>query len=210
MIRGLYKLLILSLMLGVVPGASLRAESAPSNEYKIKAALIYNFLKFTEWPEKKEWPEKPVKPEDVDLNRDSGQSRELVLGLYGSDDIYKTCLSLRGKTVKNRKIRIKRLQEKDFKDKDLKALKEIDVLYLSNTWYLKKKVDLKKLLETLKHKSILTIGETKGFLEIGGIINFLKESNHIRFEINLDAAKNAKLHIKTSVLKLAKRVLQRK
>lgn len=204
MTRGLYKLLILSLMLGVAPEASLRAEPAPSNEYKIKAALIYNFLKFTDWPEK------PVNPEDVDLNRDSGQSRELVLGLYGSDEIYKTCLTLGGKTVKNRKIRIKRLQEKDFKDKDLKALKEVDVLYLSNTWYLKMRLDLKKLLASLKHRSILTIGETKGFLESGGIINFMKEANHIHFEINLDAAKNAKLHIKTSVLKLAKRVLQRK
>ena len=197
------RLAILMGMLGATLAAPLRAESAPSNEYKIKAALIYNILKFIDWPD-----ETGADRENLNLSQDSPRAKELVMGVLADDEIFRTCLSLQDKTVKNRKIRLVRLRERDFRDEDLKVLKGMDVLYLSRRSGLRKKVDLRKLLDALKGCSTLTFGEDKGFLEMGGIINFLKEENHICFEINLDAAKRVRLQIKTSVLKLAKRVLQ--
>jgi hypothetical protein len=56
----------------------------------------------------------------------------------------------------------------------------------------------------LRGSSVLTIGETKGFAQRGGIINFTIEKNKLHFEINLDAAKQTPLTISSKVLAIAK------
>lgn len=53
----------------------------------------------------------------------------------------------------------------------------------------------------------MTVGETDGFLESGGIVNFLMEDERVRFEINNTAARQAKLKIRSKLLRLAKRVI---
>ena len=55
-------------------------------------------------------------------------------------------------------------------------------------------------------KSILTIGETDGFALSGGVIGFYNDGSKIRFEINLGAAKSAKLRISSRLLQLARLV----
>ena len=67
--------------------------------------------------------------------------------------------------------------------------------------------NLAKILNIVKNKNILTVGETKDFLKTGGIINFLLEDNKVRFEINLIAAKEAKLTIRSQLLRLAQKVI---
>jgi len=62
----------------------------------------------------------------------------------------------------------------------------------------------------LKGSPILTIGESDGFLESGGIINFLMEDEKVRFEINNTAAKQARLKIRSKLLRLAQRVIEEK
>jgi hypothetical protein len=54
------------------------------------------------------------------------------------------------------------------------------------------------------------VGEMPGFLEAGGIMNFLMEDNKVRFEVNAAAAKHAKLKIRSQLLRLAKRVIEEK
>ena len=60
------------------------------------------------------------------------------------------------------------------------------------------------IIENLKGSNVLTVGETKGFAERGGIINFQTEENKLRFEINLDATKQTPLTISSKVLALAR------
>ncbi len=62
----------------------------------------------------------------------------------------------------------------------------------------------------VKDLSVLTVADTKGFLESGGIINFLMEDKKVRFEINVTAAKKSKLKISSKLLRLAKRVVKEK
>ena len=70
----------------------------------------------------------------------------------------------------------------------------------------KRKADI----ERIKSVPLLTVGEMDNFLEQGGIVNFVLKKKKVKFEINLDAAKQAKLLFKSTVLKLAKRVIQTK
>jgi hypothetical protein len=58
-------------------------------------------------------------------------------------------------------------------------------------------------MAALKGRSILTVGDTEGFAEDGGIIRFVTEKNRIRFRINVDAAEAAHLVISSKLLRLA-------
>ena len=60
------------------------------------------------------------------------------------------------------------------------------------------------VIEYLKGRHVLTIGETTDFARMGGVINFIRVKNKIRFEINVAAAKQANLKISSKMLKLAK------
>src|SRR5436853_588792 len=62
---------------------------------------------------------------------------------------------------------------------------------------------LNEILSSLKGRNILTVSDTDGFARQGGIIRFFTEKNKIRFQINTDAAKAAKLTISSKLLRIA-------
>ena len=64
-----------------------------------------------------------------------------------------------------------------------------------------------KILEGLKGKSVLTVGESEGFLEAGGMVEFSFESDRLQMKVNLVAARNANLKMDARLLALAKRVV---
>ena len=72
------------------------------------------------------------------------------------------------------------------------------------------KENLTEIINSVKKHSVLTVGEMKGFLKSGGVINFLMEAKKVRFEINITAAKRAKLELRSKLLRLAKRVVKEK
>ena len=59
-------------------------------------------------------------------------------------------------------------------------------------------------LERLQDQPVLIVGESDGFAALGGSVNFIVEANKIRFEINVDAAKQHQLKISSKLLALAK------
>ena len=68
---------------------------------------------------------------------------------------------------------------------------------------------INEILEPIRNERILTIADTKGFLEKGGIINFIIEKSKVRFEINVEGARRAKLTIRSKLLRLATRVIMK-
>ena len=63
---------------------------------------------------------------------------------------------------------------------------------------------LQALHEKLKDRSVLSIGESEQFPWTGGVIRFYDEDNKVRFEINQEAAEQARLKISSKLLQLAK------
>ncbi len=63
-------------------------------------------------------------------------------------------------------------------------------------------------MQLVKGLPILTVGETPGFAERGGMIRFTLEDNRVRFEINVEAAREADLNISSRLLTLAKIIPQ--
>ena len=171
--------LIVMITVCTVASGTPTAQAQPRlvREYQIKAAFLYNFVKFVEWPD--------------DTFTDS--STPLTLCVLGEDPFGAALDSLKGKAVKGRKLAIKRFES----DQELEGC---HVLFIS----LPEKNHLAQIIETLKDSSILTVGEMEQFAELGGIINFTIERSKIRFIINVNAAEQAGLKISSKLLRLAK------
>ncbi len=175
-------LLCLSLALGANAQSS---DSAASSEYLIKAGFIYNFAQLVQWPSV------------VFSQADS----PIVIGILGTDPFGTTI----DRVVENKKLDGRNLVVKRLKwGKDLKDLKDCNILFVSSS----EKEHIPDLVNMVKWLPILTIGETPGFATRGGIINLTLQDNKVRFEVNIEAAKQANLNISSRLLALARIVPQ--
>src|ERR1700681_1936448 len=147
-------------------------------EYQVKAAYLFNFLKFVEWPAEA-FPD-PLAP--------------IVIGISG-DDPFGNALPqvIIGKTVQGRDLVI----HKYHSGEDMRGA---HILFIGPS----EKKRLPQILSSLRGSSVLTVADTEGFLEEGGMIQFLSENNRVRFAINVDASSRAKLKMSSKLLSLAK------
>jgi hypothetical protein len=176
-----------------------RADSTSSQEYQVKAAFLYNFFQFVDWP----------KGKLADSNE------PIIMGIIGKDPFGDAFEPLKGKKVKGKGIVIKRFKsfeelktppgkDKPESSQEIKTLTKCHLLFICSS----EQENLKEIINTVKDQSVLTVGEMEGFLEAGGIINLLVEEKKIRFEINITAAEQAKLEIRSELLRLAKRLIK--
>ena len=161
------------------------SDSSDSSEYLIKAGFIYNFAKFVEWPTTAfAQPDSPI-----------------VIGILGIDPFG----PLIDRIVENKKIGARGFVVKRLKwGGDLKDLKECKILFVGSS----ERAHIDELMQIVKTLPILTVGETPGFAERGGVIRFVLEDNRVRFEINVDAAHEADLTISSRLLTLARIIQQ--
>jgi hypothetical protein len=197
-----FALIVLSTVLFLVLNTpKARADSAKSKEYQIKAAFLYNFIKFVDWPEEKT----------------SDSNEPIIIGIIGKDPFGRVFEPIKNKKVKNRIVVIKRFKsfesiqklgehDKAEFDRNINYLRKCHLLFVCSS----EKDKVKEVLALVKDHSVLTVADTKGFLESGGIINFLMEDKKVHFEINVTAAKKSKLKISSKLLRLAKRVVKEK
>ena len=195
-------MVVLALALLVAPLASQgRAESAQSREYQIKAAFLYNFIKFVDWPEEKM----------------ADSNEPIIIGIIGKSPFGNAFEPLKAKKIKGRSVVVKRfkgfekLKKSSGKNetelgRKIEALRKCHLLFICSS----EKKNLKEIINSVKDHSVLTIDGMEGFLEAGGIIKFLVEEKKIHFEINVTASKRAKLKIRSQLLRLAKKVVKEK
>jgi hypothetical protein len=150
----------------------------PSREYQIKAAFIYNFVQFVDWPSSA-------------FESDTSVIAIGVLGANPFGDVLERTVA--GKTVKGRSLVVHYFSRID-------DVGQCQVLFVGSS----DQGFLAALHDKLKDKSVLTIGEDEEFLWTGGVIRFFSDDNKIRFEINQKAAEQAQLKISSKLLRLAK------
>jgi hypothetical protein len=165
--------------LAILTGGSsiVNAEPGNSPEYLIKAAYLYNFMKFVEWP-----------PEAF---RD--RLSPIDLYILGTDPFGEVLGSISDKVIKGRRLRIKHVNRVD-------QISGGHILFISAS----EKENLRHTLRAVRNSAILTVSEMNGFAQQGGIINFITVENKIQFEINPDAAQQSRLKIGSQLLRLAK------
>jgi len=194
-----YNLIVLSLALLAAPWvAQGEDESASNREYQVKAAFLYNFIKFVDWPKEK-----------------VAESNEpVIIGIFGKDPFGNAFAPVKDKEGKDRKVLIKRFKpieelkksgekDKSLPEREIESLRKCHLLFICSS----EEKSIKEIINLVKDHSVLTIGDMQGFLESGGIINFIMEEKKVRFEINMTAANRAKLKIRSQLLRLAKRLV---
>lgn len=160
--------------LSLVPPLSL-AWAGP-DEGQLKAAVIYNLIKFVEWPAGSLAP----------------SGAPLLLGVPEADPLAEALMRLQGKTVQGRPLAIQKTSQLD-------QLKKCQVVVLADSG------QARALLSNFKGLPILTITDGLGnFVSLGGVINLVEEEGKLRFQVNLEAAGRARLSINSQLLKLAK------
>lgn len=189
---GNYNLIVLALALCAAANP-VCADSDQNIEYRIKAAFLYNFADFVDWP----------KDKLVDGNE------PIIIGILGKDPFGDAFDPIKNKQVRDKKVIIRRFQSFDEKkpaEEQIGLIRKCHVLFVCPS----EKDKLGKIVHIVEEYGVLTVGDTEGFLEAGGIVNFLIRDNKVCFEINNVAAKQAKLAIRSKLLRLAKRVIEDK
>lgn len=195
-------MIILALALFVAPFVSkVRADSTTSREYQVKAAFLYNFTMFIDWPKEK----------IADGNE------PIVIGIIGNDPFDDAFEPVKNKKVKRKDVVIKRfkgleeLKKSGGKDgaqqhPQIEALEKCHVLFICSS----EKKRLGEIIDLVQDHNVLTVSDIEDFLEAGGIINFVMEEKKVNFEINNISAEKAGLKISSKLLRLAKRVIKGK
>jgi len=158
------------------PASAQEPPKAP--EYRIKAAFLYNFTLYTEWP-----PTAFDKPDSP-----------IVLAVLGEDPFGNELdAAVRGKTVHGRAIVVRRYEQAG-------DVAPCHLLFLAGS----QAKQLSQIQRRFSNAGPLTVAETEDFTRIGGVIRFFIEENKIRFEVNTDAALRSKLKLSSKLLHLAR------
>ena len=172
--------LVLLALSSAAPGCLFAEDSAPQ-EYKVKAAFLYNFTLFVEWP----------------AEAFTGNDSPLTVCILGKSPFGEAMDSLRGKMAKKRKLVIRQINR-------VEEMGNCHVLFVSTS----EKMHLPNILAAIKNQNVLTVSDMDRFAQAGGIINFITLEDKVRFEINLKAAQQAGIRISSQLLKLARDVIE--
>jgi YfiR/HmsC-like len=147
-------------------------------EYEIKAAFVYNFLRFTTWP-----------------SEAGNGSAALHLCVLGRDPFGEAIDAISGKPVQGRELRIRRLNA-------ISQVAGCHAIFIAAS----EDARLGAILAQLSAQPVLTLSDSERFAERGGMIGLTLVDERVRFEVNLAAVRAGRLTISSQVLKLAQRV----
>ena len=154
-----------------------RAHTQTATAPELKAAFLYNFAKFVEWPS--------------DAMPAGTPFVVCVLGDGAVADALEE--TVKGRTIEGHSLTTRRVKVDGL-------LRACHVLYVSG-------MDAKRsrdLLESLGDSAVFTASDLDRFAELGGVVNFFVENGKMRFAVNIESAQRARLQVSSKLLGLAK------
>jgi hypothetical protein len=162
------------------PGGAFATDrsAAPLSEYQVKAAFVYNFIKFVAWPSGEVATE--------------GAIQLCILGELPDPAPFD---HLDGQEIMGKRLKVLYLKEPQ-------AARTCQVLFLASSLSRR----LPGALEPVRARPVLTVGDTDGFAQRGVMINMYLDNKRVRFEINAATAGESGLRISAKLLSLAGKV----
>ena len=158
-----------------VPG--MQAQSSKISDYDVKAAYLFNFGRFVEWP----------------TDGEADNSGAFTFCILGPDPFGPNLDHLlAGEKINGRNLIVKRIS-------NAQESAGCQVLFMSK----EEEGRLNKIIKTLDKEAVLTVSDIPEFAKHGGMIQFVVEQNRVRFEVNLDATQRAGLILSSDLLKVA-------
>ncbi len=174
--RNLLPWVMALVVAGVLFGTlTLSAQKSKPKEFEVKATYLYNFARFVGWP----------------ATAGAAKSDSFAICVLGQDPFGPVLDAVvAGETINGKAVSAKRV----LKPQDAVGCR---VLYISSS----EDGRLKEILAALDKAGVLTVSDI--FSQRGGMIQFIQESNKIRFEVNLASAGAAGLTLSSELLKVA-------
>jgi hypothetical protein len=149
-------------------------------EYQVKAAYLFNFLKFVEWPD----------------DAAADPHGKWVIGIVGESPVGGELARLvEGKNVLGRNLQVKKFQAAD-------NLRGCNILFISES----EKKHLPSILAALSGSSVLTVADMDNFIGSGGMVELVVEDARVRLTIDVGATGRARLKVSSKLLALAQAV----
>ena len=162
-------------LLAILLTAPFAAGAKLTHEYDLKAAFLFHFAQFVQWP-----------PEAL-----PDKNTPLTIGILGEDPFGKSLDEIvANESVGGHKLLVRRFQRVSQAD-------SCHILFISSS----EKSRLDQVLSVVNRRSILTVGETKDFAQRSGMIGFVVAEKRLRLAINLAAANAARLTISSKLLR---------
>jgi hypothetical protein len=160
----------------LVSVSCVQAQQANPTEYAVKAAYLYNFGKFVEWP--------------VQVTAAADVFTICVLGEDPFGATFDTTIA--GESLNGKKVAVNRIAR-------LQDAVSCRILFISSS----EQGRLKEILAALDKTSVLTVSDMPQFTRRGGMIQFIMAANKVRFEVNLTNAERTGLTLSSQLLKVA-------
>jgi uncharacterized protein DUF4154 len=158
--------------------ASLVGQASRANEDQVKAAYLYNFAKFVEWPaESFRSPDEPIVICSIGDDGISEALRQAVVGKHAN-----------GRRVEARSLGL------------IRDSRHCQILFIG----FHDKGHIQDIMQSVQDTSVLTVCQSDEFIGAGGIINLVRNGSSIELEINPEAAQASRLKISSRLLVVAR------
>lgn len=151
-------------------------------DYQIKALYLVKFIQYTGWP------------------RDASGSNQTatVIGVLGNDHLVEELEKLAADAGRSRPLAVRKVST-------LREAEQCQLVFIANG----ESDSEAEWLEALSGKPILTVGDSKWTIKRGGVVQFVIQDEHVRFEVNLAAGQRQQLELSRQLLTVAARVYKR-
>ncbi len=150
-----------------------------NREYPLKALFLYNFGGYVEWPD----------------NAFASDDAPFVICVLGAAPVDQTLREIAAtRKIGGRRIVVNRAA-------NVSEIGPCHILFIARDVHPQ---HAQNLINQLRGRPVLIVGEREGFAGMGGCVNFYIEANKIRFEINLEAARQQQLKMSAKLLALAR------
>jgi len=158
-----------------------QAQRAEAPETSVKAAFLYKFAGYIEWPEK----------------AFAAAEAPFVIGVLGSDDVAADLGRIvPGRSIAGHPVVVRRLKEGE-------PLRGVHLLFVGKD----ESARLSAILKAAQQQGVLAVTESERGLEAGSAINFVVSEDRVGFEVSLEAAEKSGHRISSRMLAVARRVL---
>lgn len=167
-------------IVALAAAAAAHAQEAP--ETTVKAAFLYKFAGYVEWP-------------DAAFG---GPASPLVIGVIGSDEVAAELERLLpGRTINNRHVALRRLREGE-------SPRGVHLLFVGRG-----EPNARNVIRAAQEQGSLVVTESERGLDLGSAINFVLAGDRVAFEVSLDSAERSGVRISSRMLAVARRVIPR-
>jgi len=156
-------------------------QAGERNPLEVKANMLFNIVKFVQWPDGATAPK-----------------GEMTFAILGDDELASViAATFSTRSIGGRQVFVRCIRR-------VEDAKDCQVLYVASS----ETTRVNQVIELLAGKCVLTTSDVPGFAAGGGMVNFVQDNEHVRFEINPGSAERARLKISAKLLALARIVAE--